>query len=143
MGPGNAEERSQSYVGQLVAGRYRLNLLLGRGNMSAVYRAADPEGEPVAIKILYPELLDGEAGQRVERDSKLVLGLSHPHLVAALAAGRDEALGQYLVMPLLTGRNLDTVLKKERAIEPQVAARLVMQGANGVAAAHARGLVHR
>ncbi|MET0795322.1 MAG: serine/threonine-protein kinase, partial [Polyangiaceae bacterium] len=143
VGPANAEERSKSYVGKLVADRYRLTSLLGLGGMSAVYQAADLEGKPFALKILYPELLDGEAAQRFEREAKLVLGLSHPHVVSTLAAGRDEALGHYLVMPLLAGRDLDGVLEEQGALAPESAVRVALQAARGLSAAHRIGVVHR
>lgn len=139
-----AEDRAQGYVGKLVAGRYRLSSLIGLGGMSSVYRAADLEENPFAVKILFAELLDGEAGQRFERESKLVLGLSHPHVVATLAAGWDDALGShYLVMPLLDGRDLDSVLEEHGALAPQSAVRIALQAARGLAAAQRVGIVHR
>jgi serine/threonine protein kinase len=167
VGPANAEERAQSLIGKQLAGRYRLESLLGLGAMSSVFRATDLEGKPVAVKILYPELLDTEAGQRFEREAKLVQGLKHPHVVSTLASGRDEALGAhflvvppnvartidtgsdealgmpYIIMELLHGIELSALLKKERALDPQIAVRLVLQGASGVAAAHEKGVVHR
>jgi serine/threonine-protein kinase len=64
--------------------------------------------------------------------------------VATLAAGRDEALGMpFIIMELLKGIELSALLEREGAIDPQVAVRLVLQGAKGVAAAHARGVVHQ
>ncbi len=141
--PATVEDRAKSYIGKLVAERYRLESLIGLGGMSAVYRALDLEGKPCAVKILYPELLDGEAAQRFERESKLVLGLSHPHVVATLAAGRDDALGHYLVMPLLAGRDLDSVLEEHGALLPESAVRVALQAARGLSAAHRVGVVHR
>jgi serine/threonine protein kinase len=143
VGSANAEERQKSDVGQLVAGGYRLSSLIGRGGMSAVYRAADSEGKPCAVKILSPELLDREALPRLERESTLVLGLSHPHIVPTLAAGRDDTLGHYLVMPLLAGRNLDSVLEEHGAFAPECAVRVALQAARGLSAAHRVGVVHR
>jgi len=143
VGLPNFEDRAKSYVGKLVAGRYRLDSLLGLGGMSAVFRASDLEGKPFAVKILYPELLDSEVAPRFERESKLVLGLSHPHVVATLAAGRDESLGHYLVMPLLSGRDLDAVLEVHGALAPESAVRVALQAARGLSAAHRVGVVHR
>ena len=143
VAPDNAEERAKSYVGKLVAERYRLESLLGLGGMSAVYRATDLEGKTFALKILYRELMDSEAAQRFERESKLVIGLSHPHVVSTLAAGRDEALGHYLVMPLLAGRDLDGVLEEQGALTPESAVRVALQAARGLSAAHRIGVVHR
>jgi len=143
VGLPNFEDRARSYIGKLLAGRYRLDSLLGLGGMSAVFRASDLEGKSCAIKILYPELFDAEADQRFERESKLVMGLSHPHVVSTLAAGRDEALGPYLVMPLLSGRDLEGVLEVHGALAPESAVRVALQAARGLSAAHRVGLVHR
>jgi len=143
VGLPNFEDRAKSYVGKLVASRYRLDSLLGLGGMSAVFRASDLEGKSFAVKILYPELLDGEAAQRFERESKVVLGLAHPHIVAPLAAGHDETLGEYLVMPLLSGRDLDGVLEVHGALAPESAVRVALQAARGLSAAHRVGVVHR
>ena len=143
VGLPNFEDRAKSYVGKLVAGRYRLDSLIGLGGMSAVFRASDPEGKSLAVKILYPELLDGESALRFERESKLVLGLSHPHVVTTLASGQDEALGHYLVMPLLSGRDLDGVLETHGALAPESAVRVALQAARGLSAAHRIGVVHR
>ena len=128
VGLPNLEDRAKSYLGQLVAGRYRLESLLGLGGMSAVFRASEAEGTSCAVKILYPELMDGEAALRFERESKVVLGLSHPHVVATLAAGRDDALGHYLVMPLLSGRDLESVLEAHGALAPESAVRVACIG---------------
>lgn len=143
MGPVNVEERAKSYLGQLVSGRYRLTSLLGLGGMSAVFQADDTDRKSFALKLLYPELFDGEAAQRFERESKLVIGLSHPHVVPTLDAGRDETLGHYLVMPLLSGRDLDSVLAEHGALAPESAVRVALQAARGLTAAHRIGVVHR
>jgi serine/threonine protein kinase len=144
VSPATAEDRAEAYVGKVVAGRYRLVSLLGLGGMSSVFRAEDPEGTAYAVKILYPELLRGECEQRFERESKLVLGLSHPHVVATLDAGLDPELGShFLVMPLLRGRSLDNVLEEHGALAPESAVRIALQAARGLSAAHRIGVVHR
>ncbi|HYP97143.1 MAG TPA: serine/threonine-protein kinase [Polyangiaceae bacterium] len=143
VGLPNFEDRAKSYVGKLVAGRYRLDSVLGLGGMSAVFRASDVDGKSCTVKILYPELLDSEAGQRFERESKVIAGLSHPHVVPMIAAGHDEALGHYFVMPLLSGRDLDGVLEAHGALAPESAVRVALQAARGLSAAHRVGIVHR
>ncbi|HEX3773216.1 MAG TPA: serine/threonine-protein kinase [Polyangiaceae bacterium] len=144
MSSATAEERAASYVGKVVGKRYRLFSLLGLGGMSSVFRGVDPEGQAVAVKILFPELLSGEGEQRFERESKLVLGLNHPHIVPTIDAGLDENLGaHFLVMPLLNGRDLDGILEEEGALEPESAVRIALQAARGLAAAHRIGIVHR
>ena len=64
-------------------------------------------------------------------------------MVATLAAGRDESLGHYLVMPLLSGRDLDDVLEVHGALAPESAVRVALQAARGLSAAHRVGVVHR
>ncbi len=144
MVPANAEARAKSYTGELLAGRYRLDALIGLGGMSSVYRATDLEGRLVAVKVLYPELLDSEASLRFEREAKHVRELSHPHVASVLAAGRDEALGaHFLIMPLLSGRDLDNVLEEHGALAPESAVRIALQAGRGLSAAHRIGVVHR
>jgi len=138
------QDLAHTHVGQLVAGRYRLVSLIGLGGMGAVYEATDHEGQPFALKLLYPELLDGEAGQRFERESKVVLGLSHPHVVATIEAGFDDTLGShFLVMPRLHGRDLDSILEELGALVPEAAVRIALHAARGLSAAHRLGIVHR
>jgi len=143
VGLPNFEDRAKSSIGKLLAARYRLESLLGVGGISAVFRARDLEGKACAVKILHPELFDSEGALRFEGESKSMLGLSHPHVVATLAAGRDEALGHYWVVPLLSGRDLDSVLEVHGALAPESAVRVALQAARGLSAAHRIGIVHR
>ena len=143
VGLSNSEDRAKGYVGKLVAGRYRLDSLLGLGGMSAVFRASDPDNKSFALKLLYPELLNAEGAQRFERETKLIAGLSEPQVVTVIASGWEEALGHYLVMPLLSGRDLDGVLEVHGALAPMSAVRIALQAARGLSAAHRLGVVHR
>ncbi|HEY4157217.1 MAG TPA: serine/threonine-protein kinase [Polyangiaceae bacterium] len=144
MQPVSPEERAATYVGRLVSQRYRLLSLIGAGGMASVFRAQDLGGNTFALKIMYTELLEGEFAQRFERESMLALGLSHPHVVPTVDAGRDYELGlHFLVMPFLAGQDVDSVLEKHGALEPESAVRIALQAARGLAAAHALGIVHR
>ncbi|HEY2405861.1 MAG TPA: serine/threonine-protein kinase [Polyangiaceae bacterium] len=144
MQPVSPEERAASYVGRLVSQRYRLLSLIGAGGMASVFRAQDLGGNTFALKIMYTELLEGEFAQRFERESMLALGLSHPHVVPTVDAGRDYELGlHFLVMPFLAGQDVDNVLEKHGALECECAVRIALQAARGLAAAHALGIVHR
>lgn len=131
-------------VGQVVARRYRLEELLGTGATGAVYRAAHPGGHAVAVKILDKALMQSEVAQRFVRESQLMLSIHHPNVVRTLAAGRDDDLGVlYLVMPLLSGEDLDGVIQRHGALDPTAAVRITIQAAHGIAAAHRLGVVHR
>jgi serine/threonine protein kinase len=133
-------------VGHRLDRRYQVVRLLGRGGMGAVYEVEDDAGRRFAAKIIsrglagenHPALL------RFAREAKAASAISSPNVVATYDAGTDEELGlPYIIMELLHGTDLSSVLKREGALEPQVAVRLVLQGARGIAAAHAKNVVHR
>jgi len=78
------------------------------------------------------------------KNGALVQGLAHPHVVSTIASGRDEALGaHFLVMPLLSGRDMDSVLEEHGALAPESAVRIALQAGRGLSAAHRIGIVHR
>ena len=99
--------------GSEIAG-YRLEDLLGRGGMGAVYRAEDLRlGRKVALKLLAPELAENERfRERFLRESQLAASLDHPHIVPIYAAG--EAEGQlYLAMRFVEGYDLRQLVARE------------------------------
>ena len=131
LGPGNR------------LGRYEIRGLLGRGAMSEVYRAHDAQlDRDVAIKVLPRQLArDPELQRRFKRETRAIAALSHPNIVAIFDVGRDHGL-TYAVTELLEGESLRDRLNRAavgwtEAIEIDVAV------ADGLAAAHARGIVHR
>ncbi len=135
----SGERQSPSAIGPVGErlGPYVLEGILGRGGMGIVYRAIDPAGRAVAIKRL--SLRDPEVTQRLAREADV--RVVHPNVVRVLASGVDRDGEPYVVTELLVGRSLDQVLR-----EPQDVARLVglfAQAAEGLAAIHAAGIVHR
>jgi serine/threonine protein kinase len=140
----SAEEKALALVGKTLGEGYRLDALIGQGAMGAVYRAVSPKRGEVALKTLSPEMMGEQTSQRFLRESELVRGIKHPHVVRTLDAGKDEATGlMYLVMPLLKGRDLDKVLEELGALEPETAVRITLQAARGLSAAHRIGIIHR
>ncbi len=140
----SAEERAQSLVGKTLGEGYRLEALIGQGATGSVYRATSPSGAEVALKTLRPEMMGDQSAQRFLRESELVRGLTHPHVVRTLDSGQDPATGlMFLVMPLLKGRDLDRVLEDLGALEPETAVRLALQAGRGLTAAHRIGIIHR
>ena len=115
-------------TGALLGDRYRLDQLIGRGGMAAVWSATDTLlGRPVAIKRLHAGLLaDEEHAERFRREAVLVARLSHPNLVHLLDRGED-ADGPYLVMELVEGENLKSRIRREGALDPEEAARICGQ----------------
>ena len=131
-------------VERTIEGRYRLERLLGKGGMGAVYRAQDLRLQrQVAVKIITGSLFgDARAVRRFEREARAAARLSHPNIVTVYDSGSLGA-GAYLVMELLPGVTLRAELKRRGRIDPQTAAEWFEQILAGVAAAHAGGIIHR
>jgi eukaryotic-like serine/threonine-protein kinase len=131
-------------TGALLGERYRLDQLIGRGGMAAVWSATDTVlGRTVAIKRLHAGLLaDEEHAERFRREAVLVARLSHPNLVHLLDRGED-ADGPYLVMELVEGENLKSRIRREGALDADEAARICGQVGRALAYAHSQGVVHR
>jgi serine/threonine protein kinase len=140
----SAEERAQALIGTTLGRGYELKELIGQGAMGAVYRARSAAGTDVAVKMLSPEAMGEQTSRRFLRESELVRGLKHPHVVRTLDAGADLSRGlMYLVMPLLKGRDLEHYLERLGALEPETAVRVALQAARGLTAAHRIGIIHR
>ena len=130
--------------GDMLAGRFRLDELVGRGGMANVFRAWDTVlGRPVAIKLLLPEIVaDPDLALRFRREAHAAAVLHHPNVVGYLGAG-TEGSTPYLVMELVEGDDLATTIRHDAPFPPATAARIARDVANGLAIAHARGIVHR
>jgi len=121
-------------------GRYRLDAFIGEGGMGRVYRAFDPSlGRPVAIKILPPELVhDRDRLERFIREARTASALNHPNVVTIYEIGASDDT-HFIAMELLEG---ETILARGK-LELRRAIELIAQVADGVAAAHAAGVIHR
>jgi streptogramin lyase/tRNA A-37 threonylcarbamoyl transferase component Bud32 len=130
-------------LGTELAG-YRIESVLGRGGMGAVYLAEDLRlKRRVALKLIAPELAaDERFRERFLRESRLAASLDHSHVVPVHAAGETD--GQlWIAMRYVQGTDLRTLLEREGPLEPGRALALVAQVASALDAAHAHGLVHR
>lgn len=127
----------------LLAGRYRLDVEIGRGGMGEVWRAYDETlARAVAVKLLLPQDTDATAASRFRLEAQTAGRLNHPNLVGVLDFGEyDNRL--YLVMELVEGDSLAGVLAASGALPAGRVADLAAQAAAGLAAAHAQGIVHR
>ncbi|MFF5253616.1 serine/threonine-protein kinase [Streptomyces leeuwenhoekii] len=125
-----------------IGSRYTAHQILGRGSAGTVWLGEGPEG-PVAIKLLREDLAsDQELVGRFVQERTALLGLEHPHVVSVrdlVVDGNDLAL----VMDLVRGTDLRTRLDRERRLPPEAAVAIVADVADGLAAAHAAGVVHR
>ncbi|MFL5711099.1 MAG: protein kinase domain-containing protein, partial [Chloroflexota bacterium] len=131
-------------IGQVLGGRYRLIELLGSGGMATIYRATDTGlGRDVALKILRPEYLrDPDFSARFRQEAQAAASLSHPNVVTVYDYGEDPS-GPYIVMELVDGEDLATIMRRSGTLPPRQVARIGAGVARALAAAHARGLVHR
>jgi serine/threonine-protein kinase len=142
--PAPAESPNDSWVGQVVDGRYRVLARVGQGGMGAVYRVEHLRmGKIAAMKVLLQELTsDRELVKRFRREAEAVSRLTHPNSVQTFDFGQvGDAL--YLVMEYLRGENLAVILKRDGPLEFQRVAPIVIQVCNALAEAHELGIVHR
>ena len=123
-------------------GRYVVLGTLGRGGMSTVLKAYD-EGldRAVAIKLLHGDRAKRDAG-RLEREAQALARLSHPHVVQVHEVAEADGHG-YIAMELVKGQTLTQWAKPSPRPGWRECVRLYLQAGSGLAAAHAKGLVHR
>jgi serine/threonine-protein kinase len=121
----------------------QLGALLGQGGFAAVFRAHDPFLErDVAIKVLDPSLaVDTGLNEQFLHEARTIAAVEHPHIVPLYSAESTEGL-LYLVMRLLPGHSLDDRIA-EGKLPAAEAARIALECARALAAAHAVGVVHR
>ena len=132
-------------VERTIDGKYRLDRLIGKGGMGAVYEAADLRlARAVAVKIMQGRTFgDRQAMWRFQREAQASARLTHPNIVTVFDFGAAGADGAFLVMELLRGRTLRSELSRRGRLPPATAAAWLGQIGNAVGAAHTQGIVHR
>src|SRR5258706_311685 len=129
-------------IGQLL-GNYKITQKIGAGGQGTVYKAIDQKlGRTVVVKVLPPELTVKEANlKRFEREARLASSLDHPNICTIF--DMDEAGGlHFITMQYVEGRNVRQLVNG-RPLELESALRIAVQVADALAAAHARGIIHR
>lgn len=130
--------------GDVVAGKYVLEQLLGEGGMGAVFRARNIAIDmPVAIKLIRPELDRGVFRNRLLQEAKAVAKLQHPAIVRVFDVGQTVLGDPFIVMELLQGETLSSQLDREGHLSAERAVQLLLPIADALATAHGKGLVHR
>jgi serine/threonine-protein kinase len=142
---GNGEPTELERIGCVFGGRYEIESLLGRGGMGAVFAARETTtGERVALKILRDYArFDPQILERFLQESLASAMIQHPNVVRALGAFHDDVEGPVLVLELLEGENLAEHIDRCGALPAQRALQIALQIAEGISAAHARGVIHR
>jgi serine/threonine-protein kinase len=134
------------YLGSVIAGRYRVEEVIGSGGMSTVYRAMGNAGDrPVAVKVFRKELVgDSKLRERFRRESTNTRRLAHRNVIEILEEGDLDDGVPYLVMEYLHGATLEVVLKRAKGPLPiERAVDLMLQLAAGLARAHDFQVLHR
>jgi eukaryotic-like serine/threonine-protein kinase len=131
-------------AGDLIAGRYELVELIGRGGMSSVWKAHDRLLDRiVAIKVLHEQFTrDEEYVERFRREARSVAQLSHPNIVTVIDRGEEDGR-QYIVFEYVEGENLKQAIEREGPLPVRDALVLALQMARALGFAHDRGLIHR
>jgi serine/threonine protein kinase len=138
-------ERANARIGTLLMGKYTIDRVLGIGGMATVYAATHRNGKEFAVKILHPELsMRSETRTRFLREGYLANRVNHPGAVAVLDDDVGEDGDAFLVMELLDGQTLESLWERNGSRLPlQLVVGIGIQLLDVLAAAHARGLVHR
>jgi serine/threonine protein kinase len=136
---------SASFIGRVLADRYRLDSVLGSGGMGAVYQARDLQTDAtLAIKLLHQ--LDQGADDHHQRffDEALIIGqLFHPNIVQVIGFDKDKDGRPFLIMELLRGKDLYDVLEERKKLPLEKTLEIVRQVGSALHAAHTLGVAHR
>src|SRR5262249_43121482 len=128
-------------AGTVVADRYRVEAEIGRGGMAVVYRAHDLElAEDVALKVFRPGPQDQEGIARFRQELKVSRRLIHPNITRLYDIGLHRGQ-RYISMELLVGHSLDELTGTQWPVRRAVDC--LIQVCEGLAAAHAQGVIHR
>ena len=135
-------------VGALIAGKYRIERILGHGGMGVVVAAMHEQlRQRVAIKMLLPEAKTSpNAVSRFLREARAAAAIKGEHVARVLDVGELEGGSPYIVMEYLEGRDLAAILAslpEPRRLPSEEAVAYVLQACEAIAEAHAAGIIHR
>src|SRR6516162_6095315 len=140
-----AEKRIGLREGDVLAGKYRVERVLGTGGMGVVV-AAHHIGldTKVAVKLLLPEMLSQEeVVARFAREARAAARIANEHVARVFDVGALENGVPYMVMEFLDGFDLSEMLRRQGPLPVAQAVDFVLQACDGVAEAHRVGIVHR
>jgi serine/threonine protein kinase len=137
MPPQRADE-----IGRL--GGYRILNVLGEGGMGVVFKAEDPRLKRlVALKVMKPDKSANQvAHERFKKEGETAASISHDHIVTIYQVDEDRGI-PFLAMQFLEGESLDERLKRVGKLPASEIIRIARESAEGLGAAHEKGLIHR
>jgi serine/threonine-protein kinase len=134
------------HAGQVIAGKYRLNKLLGQGGMASVWSATNTFTErEFAIKFLLPQVAKTpEAARRFLMEAKVSARVNHPNIIDVIDVGQAEDGTLFLVIELLTGVSLEQALRRQNpTMSVYEFVGVMLDVARALYAAHGAGVIHR
>jgi serine/threonine protein kinase len=132
-------------TGTVVAGKYRVERILGRGAMGSVWFATHTSlGHGVAIKFIHPDLArSAQARRRFDTEAKAAAKLKSRHVAQVYDHGVSETEQPYIVMEFLEGQSLESVIDARGALPVAEVITVIEQAARALETAHRAGVVHR
>src|SRR5882724_5191979 len=139
------ETTGDSLLGQILAGKYRVDERLSEGGMGTVYRGTHVlMDKTVAVKVLRPALAaDEKIVARFSREARAASKISHPHALSVTDFGEAENGVVFLVMEYLSGQTLKQLIRQEGPMPLPRTVEILRQVGGALDAAHAEGVVHR
>lgn len=136
---------TEVHEGQILAGKFRIERVLGQGGMGIVVAATHLQlDERVALKFLLPEaLLNPEAVERFAREARAAVKIKSEHVARVSDVGTLESGSPYMVMEYLHGEDLAAWVRRNGALAVPDAIEFLLQACEAIAEAHALGIVHR
>ena len=140
---GSLPQETPSLVGQIIDGRYRLTRKLGEGGMGEVYAAEHIHiDKRYAVKLLRPEIVsNAEAVARFRQEAKSSSSIGHKNIIAIEDFGQLPDGRVYMCMELLNGAPLNDMITQPMPVDRLL--NILIQTGHGLAAAHAKGIIHR
>ncbi|MES1187543.1 MAG: serine/threonine-protein kinase [Myxococcales bacterium] len=130
--------------GDIIAGKYALEELLGEGGMGAVFRARNTAIDmPVALKLIRADLDREQLSGRLLQEARAAAKLAHPAIVRVFDVGKTALGDPFIVMELLHGESLAALLEREGRMTSVRAVQLLLPIADALSVAHAKGFIHR
>jgi eukaryotic-like serine/threonine-protein kinase len=128
-----------------LAGKYKLEVLLGQGNAGAVWRGVHTElGRPVAVKVLHAQnQRENQFVKRFKAEARAASRLDHRNVTRVLDFGQEEDGLLYLVMEYVDGKSLETMLQTDGRLPQTRVIDIGIQVCSALALAHKEGIIHR
>jgi serine/threonine-protein kinase len=136
---------ADDYTGRIIAGKFRVEKLLGEGGMGKVYKATQLSlDKTVVLKVLRQSLLsDSRTVARFQREAKAASRLNHPNSIGVIDFGQSEDGAMYIAMEYVSGQDLHQLLSAEGALPESRIVRIGQQVLSALSEAHAAGVIHR